>query len=92
MSKLNAWTLDDHQASISKAWVFDSFKTARDFFSKLADLAELHDHHPEVLSSHANMRIRLWTHDAGGLTVKDFELAMDIDQLIANDFSQRLKK
>jgi pterin-4a-carbinolamine dehydratase len=50
-------------------------------------LANDQDHHPEVWSCQTQMRIRLWTHDAGGLTDKDIRLAMAIDQLNPNALS-----
>ncbi len=92
LKKLNDWALDAHKASIRKEWAFDSFKTAMHFFARMGELAETHDHHPEVFSSYTTMKVRLITHDAHGLTHKDFELALAIDQLVANEFATFLKK
>ena len=91
LSKLNAWTLDPDNGSVRKEWEFGSFKAAMTFLTKVGELAELHDHHPELLSAYTNIRIRLWTHDANGLTSKDFLLALEIDQLVENHFSSFLK-
>ena len=86
LNALNDWTLDAHAASISKAWVFDSFKTAIQFIVSVGEISESHNHHPEFLSTYTKVQIRLLTHDADGLTHKDFELALEIDQLVKRDF------
>lgn len=82
LRQLDSWALGVDKTSICKRVEFDSFKTAMNFFLRLGELAEKLDHHPEVLSSYTHMRIRLTTHDACGLTGKDFELAVHIDQLL----------
>ncbi len=91
LQQLDQWTLDAHKASVRKEWNFDSFKTAMHFFAQVGELAEKMDHHPELLSNYTRMRIRLTTHDAYGLTHEDFDLAQQIDQLVREQFSARLK-
>lgn len=91
LSGLQGWTLAPEPDHIAQTWTFDSFQTAMDFWAQVAALAERHDHHPECLSTYTHLRIRLWTHDAGGLTLKDVQLASDIDQLLAKDFASRLQ-
>ncbi len=90
LQHLNDWTLDAHKASVRKEWTFDSFKTAMRFFALVGELADKIDHHPEFVSNYTRMRIRLTTHDAYGLTHKDFELARQIDQLVRDAFSAHL--
>ncbi len=90
LKQLHLWTVDDEGLNIYKAWKFVSFKHAMNFLSKVGDLAEEQDHHPEFLATYTNVRIRLTTHDAQGLTHKDFELARSIDQLISHAFSDLL--
>jgi 4a-hydroxytetrahydrobiopterin dehydratase len=82
LEQLENWRLDSSKVNIYKTLEFDSFKTAMNFFVRVGELAERLDHHPEVLSRYTHMRIQLTTHDACGLTHKDFELAMHIDQLL----------
>ena len=82
---LNLWTLDTSQTSISKAWTFESFQAAIAFIVRVSDIAERHNHHPEFLSIYTKVQIRLQTHDVDGLTHRDFELAVAIDQLIHTD-------
>jgi len=81
MQGMDGWVLAQDKSFIQKEWDFDSFPTAMAFFASVGKLAEEADHHPECLSSHTQMRIRLWTHDAKGLTKKDFQLAQQIDDL-----------
>lgn len=85
MHNLNDWELANDMASIHKSWRFKSFEATVGFFNQVAQLAENHNHHPEFLTCYTNMHVKLWTHDSGGLTSKDFELAQAIDQLKAID-------
>lgn len=91
VARLDGWTLAVDHGHIARSWTFDSFATAMAFWSQVAALAEQHDHHPECLSLYTQIRLRLWTHDAGGLTRKDMALAADIDALVAGAFSNKLK-
>ena len=47
--------------------------------SRVAALAEAADHHPDILIEYRNVTLTLTTHDAGGLTARDFSLAARID-------------
>jgi len=87
LKTISGWTLESNEAFMHKQWQFDSFKTAMSFIAKVAEIAELQNHHPEFLSVYRKMRVRLSTHDVSGLTEKDFELASEIDRLVANQFS-----
>lgn len=53
---------------------------------KVSELAEQHNHHPEMVSVYTTVRIKLWTHDVQGLSTKDFELAQAIENLVAQAF------
>lgn len=91
IEKLDDWIFDNHSLCICKEWKFDSFRTAVNFFVAVGELAEINNHHPEFISNYSKMKISLTTHDVCGLTHKDFDLAMKIDQLVRNDFSKYLK-
>ena len=82
MQALSGWTLEDAPA-IAKTWTFASFDDAVETFNQIAQLARAQDHHPEVVSSYTRLQVRIWTHDAAGLTDKDFKLASSIDALLA---------
>lgn len=58
---------------------FDSFMEAIDFINRIAPWAEEMDHHPEIRNVYTNVALVLTTHDAGGVTRKDIELAARID-------------
>ncbi len=85
MGSLSGWVLDTHPqhhaACLFKSWTLPSFEATVARFNQLAQLAQTQDHHPEVLSSYTQLQVRIWTHDAAGLTHKDFTLAQAIDQL-----------
>ena len=86
LRSLNQWTLNVSESSIAKEWRFESYKKAIEMMVKVSELAESHDHHPEMVSAYTRVRVTLWTHDAQGLTSKDFDLAQAIDQLVAQEF------
>jgi 4a-hydroxytetrahydrobiopterin dehydratase len=67
-----------------KSWKLPSFDAAVTLFNQIAQLAQAQDHHPEVVSSYTQLQVRLWTHDVGGLTDKDFKLARSIDDITSN--------
>jgi 4a-hydroxytetrahydrobiopterin dehydratase len=68
-------------AVISRAFQFRDFATAIEFVKALASLAERAAHHPDIDIRYNKVTIALTSHDEGGLTEKDFELATRIDQL-----------
>ncbi len=68
-------------AAIIRSWVFEGFPPALAFINRVGELAEAADHHPDILNSWNKVRLSLTTHDAGGLTDRDFSLARQIDAL-----------
>ncbi len=66
---------------LQREWKFPTFVEAFGFVSRVALLAEKADHHPDWSNSYGKVKIALSTHDAGGLTAKDFDLAEAIDAL-----------
>lgn len=67
--------------SITRTWKFRDFREALRFINQVGELAESMDHHPEIYNSWATVTLTLTTHDKGGLTNLDFELAKKIDAL-----------
>ena len=86
MKNIPQWTCDFSDASISNAWQFETYKKSIAMLVKVSELAEIQNHHPEITSAYTRIRIKLWTHDANGLTNKDFKLAEAIDKLVAQEF------
>ncbi len=73
------WSRDG--AAITRTWTFDDFPPALAFINRVGELAESANHHPDIFNSWATVRLSLTTHDAGGLTDRDFDLARKIDAL-----------
>ncbi len=67
--------------AISRTWSFRDFKAAMGFVTQVACLAERHDHHPELWNVYNQVKLTFTTHDAGGLTELDFQMAREIDTL-----------
>jgi 4a-hydroxytetrahydrobiopterin dehydratase len=65
--------------AIARTWRFADFKTAMFFVNGVAALAERATHHPDIVIHYNEVTLRLWSHDAGGLTERDFDLARRID-------------
>lgn len=66
---------------IRREFRFDSFVSAFGFMTQVALLAEKADHHPEWSNVYNRVTIELTTHDAAGLSQRDFDLAKLIDKL-----------
>jgi 4a-hydroxytetrahydrobiopterin dehydratase len=82
LSLLSGWTLSAGKPQIEKTFVRSNFVDATGFIQKIAEIAERHDHHPDILLfDYKNVRVMLSTHSAGGVTQKDFDVAKEIDRL-----------
>jgi 4a-hydroxytetrahydrobiopterin dehydratase len=79
---LPAWSLVEGRDAITRSFRFRDFTEAWGFLSRVALLAEKHDHHPEWSNVWNRVEITLSTHDAGGLTQRDVALAKAIDALL----------
>ena len=75
------WQLTPDGLAMEREYRFADFSAAWGFLSRVALLAEAQAHHPEWWNSWNQVRIRLTTHDAGGLTARDLSLAQAIDAL-----------
>lgn len=78
-SLLSGWTLQGSQLQTTRK--FKDFVEAIAFVNKLVEPAETAGHHPDIEVSYNKVKITLTTHDAGGLTQKDFDLAAEISQI-----------
>lgn len=79
VSRLNGWTTDGRK--LERKYKFRDFVQAIEFVNKLVDPAESAGHHPDIEISYNNVKITLTTHDAGGLTQNDFDLAKVISEI-----------
>ncbi len=64
-----------------RTFEFPDFRGSLRFVNRLGDLAEKAGHHPDIDIRYNRVRIALVTHDAGGLTAKDFDLAAAADAI-----------
>jgi 4a-hydroxytetrahydrobiopterin dehydratase len=64
--------------AVRRTWRFPDFKAAMIFVNGVAALAEKANHHPDITVHYNEVTLRLWSHDAGGLTMRDFDLARTI--------------
>lgn len=81
LAKLAGWTEPPGRDAIAKTFVFKDFNEAFGFMSRVALVAEKHDHHPEWRNVYKTVEVVLSTHDAGGLTQKDIALAEAMDRI-----------
>lgn len=80
MNELDAgWRLDE--GKLHRTFVFGNFVEAFGFMTKAAIHAEAMNHHPEWSNVYKTVDVYLTTHEAGGITGLDFELAKKLDQL-----------
>jgi len=77
--EVRGWSRDGN--AITRTWKFKDFPEALAFINRVGELAESMDHHPDIHNSWATVRLSLTTHDRGGLTNLDFDLAKKIDGL-----------
>ncbi len=79
MEALTGWQVEG--VELMKSYRFKDFVEAIDFVNAIAKIAESQNHHPDLTARWGEVKVRLTTHSAGGLTAKDFELASAIDQV-----------
>jgi 4a-hydroxytetrahydrobiopterin dehydratase len=76
------WDHDDARDAITRSFTFDNFSQAFAFMTQVALLAEKADHHPEWSNVWNRVDILLTTHDVGGLSERDIDMAQAIDALV----------
>jgi 4a-hydroxytetrahydrobiopterin dehydratase len=76
----NPWSVREEK--LYREFKFPNFILAFGFITQVAILAEKADHHPEWSNVYNKVVINLTTHDAGGISEKDFELAQKISKLV----------
>jgi len=83
LAALPQWQYDEARGAITREFRFADFAQAFAFMTQIALAAEKRDHHPEWSNVYSRVRITLTTHDAGGLTQRDIDLAGVADQAYA---------
>lgn len=83
LKRLAHWHYDADAKGIRRSFRFSDFAAAFGFMTHVAILAEKADHHPEWFNVYNRVDILLTTHDAGGLSQRDIDLAIKIDAISA---------
>lgn len=76
------WDFDEGRDAIRRSFKFANFSEAFAFMTRVALLAEKHDHHPEWSNVWNRVDILLTTHDASGLSTRDIAMAQAIEALV----------
>lgn len=80
LSSLPGWQIAGGE--LTRTFTLADFRTALAFVHKVGELAEQAGHHPDIDIRYNKVRLGLVTHDAGGLTGKDFDLAGSVNKLV----------
>jgi 4a-hydroxytetrahydrobiopterin dehydratase len=79
LRSIPAWKIE--AGELTRTFSHTDFRQALAFVNKVGELAEQAGHHPDIDIRYNKVRLGLVTHDAGGLTAKDFDLAGSVDKL-----------
>ncbi len=79
LASLPQWKVESGE--LIRTFEFKDFRASLAFVNKVGDLAEAAGHHPDIDIRYNKVRLALVTHDAGGLTAKDFDLAGKVDRI-----------
>src|SRR5215469_2764814 len=75
LQALPGWAEVSGRDAIARTFIFKDFNEAFGFMARVALVAEKRDHHPEWRNVYKTVEVALSTHDAGGVTARDIELA-----------------
>jgi 4a-hydroxytetrahydrobiopterin dehydratase len=79
--EIKGWSVVENH-HLLKSFKFNNFATALDYVNKVAKIAELEDHHPDICFGWGKVEIMLYTHAVNGLHENDFILAAKIDTIL----------
>lgn len=79
--KIEGWAFDSKNGNISKVFKFENFEHPMALINSVAYVAQSMNHHPDFTNVYDTLTIRLNTHDVGGVSLKDFGLALAINDL-----------
>ncbi len=81
LGNVPSWKLEGKE--IRRVLTFDDFAAAMVFVNKVAEAAEEANHHPDITINYNRVTLALCSHDAGGLTHRDFKMAHTIDCMMS---------
>jgi len=84
LAQLTDWKLhgDGSEVAIEKAYHFAGYLQTMAFANAVAFVAERENHHPEIVVQYKVCSVRFRTHDIGGISIRDFECATQVDALL----------
>jgi len=80
LTSLPDWKIEDGE--LVRTFSFKDFRASLAFVNRVGELAESAGHHPDIDIRYNKVRLALVTHDAGGLTNNDFDLAAKVDKAV----------
>lgn len=80
LKKCPEWEIE--KKYITRAFEFEEFMDGIDFVNNVGEIAEEAQHHPDITIKHTKVNLKLTTHDVGGVTELDIQLAQRIDNLV----------
>ena len=80
LKKLSGWKLVRGRSAITKTFKFKNFTEAFGWMTSMALYAEKKDHHPEWFNVYSTVEVTLSTHDAGGVTNLDLDMAREMNR------------
>lgn len=80
LKKLKGWSYEN--GSLTKSYTFKDFKDTFSIMTRIAFECETQNHHPEWENVYNSLTIKLNTHDVGGITQNDFDLAITIESIV----------
>ena len=79
LPNLKGWAADG--GSLRKRFEFLNFRDSLEFVNSVGEIAEKYDHHPDITFGWGYAELAFTTHDSGGITEKDFEMAAEVDKI-----------
>ena len=79
LNGLQNWTVANEK--LARKFTFKNFAESLEFVNQVGAIAERRDHHPDILFGWGYAEFFITTHDAGGITERDFELAREINEI-----------
>ena len=80
LSEIPNWRIENGE--LLRTFSFEDFRASLRFVNQVGELAEEVGHHPDIDIRYNRVRLALVTHDAGGMTAKDFDLALRLEKLL----------
>lgn len=92
LARMPNWTYDEKLAAFTREYKFVDFAAAMAFMTRCAFEVEKMNHHPAWTNVYNRVIVRLTTHDAGGVTIRDTNLAKIMDSLAISPLGKFPKK